>query len=53
MRFEKAKRQLAVPGSSDDSVASFCGYDSASTLRKLFARRLGKPPSLWKKSMRH
>ena len=53
MRFEKAKRQLAVPGSSVDSVASFCGYDSASTLRKLFARRLGRPPSLWKKSMRH
>ena len=53
MRFEQAKHQLAVPGSSVDSVASFCGYDSASTLRKLFARRLGKPPSLWKKSMRH
>ena len=53
MRFEQAKHQLAVPGSSVDSVASFCGYDSASTLRKLFDRRLGKPPSLWKKSMRH
>ena len=51
MRFEQAKRKLAVPGSSIDSVASFCGYDSASTLRKLFVRRLGSSPSHWRKSL--
>ena len=50
MRFEQAKRQLALPGSSIDSVAVFCGYDSASTIRKLFAQRLGSSPSRWRAS---
>ncbi len=52
MRFEMAKRKLESTCLPVEAVAGSCGYDSASTLRKLFATRLGCSPVRWRKSLR-
>ena len=47
-RLDLAKRLLLTTESSVATIASLCGYDSDSTLRRIFSHRFGVSPSHWR-----
>jgi transcriptional regulator GlxA family with amidase domain len=45
VRIERAKQRLEEAGEPVESVARSCGFGSAETMRRAFARRVGVPPA--------
>jgi transcriptional regulator GlxA family with amidase domain len=52
VRVEAARRQLEATSLTVDSIAQRCGFGSAETMRRTFARRLGVSPDQYRRRFR-
>lgn len=48
-RLDEARRLLRETSLPADEIASLCGYESASTLSRAFAKATGLPPGAWRR----
>lgn len=51
LRLEAARRRLEETDAGMDEIASECGFGSAEVMRRSFARRLGVPPSAYRRQI--
>lgn len=48
LRMDEARRRLAIPGNTIESVAGSVGFNSADAFRRVFEQRFGVPPSIYR-----
>jgi transcriptional regulator GlxA family with amidase domain len=53
LRLEAARRQIESTALTLEEVATSCGFTSAETLRRAFARRIGVTPRQYRASFGH
>ena len=49
VRVEAARRQLEITSDTVDAIAARCGFGTAETMRRTFARRLGASPDQYRR----